>query len=337
MRNLVIRWRREFRPKPGAISIKGVSPGSQPLLLWKNRYLATRRMSYPGGGVLLKSGQAADEKGTPKPTSNPRVVLDDNDPAIPRHEAAFARFCRLFPDVFVVTDRGPYFDPKEAGKGRPLTAGFHLMQGYFRDDEPLYELVLDEARQREIDGLWKELNFVALAPLRQYRDFIFFERAEPPRFMFEADFDFARSEDKDATSPVKIEQLRDTYLAKVRKNKASDEAIEAVAAYFKTIAAEIRWVEEARVAAELRAIYEAARDVRRSRRAYRRPLDGRRAAMSCGRFTEKCAPTTAWITRPRCETPSPAYCSRRTFRIASNRPSQEKPPDPSRITRSPVV
>ena len=44
--------------------------------------------------------------------------------------------------------------------------------------------------------------------MRQYKDFIFFERAEPPRFMREAEFDFARSEDKDATSEAKIERLR---------------------------------------------------------------------------------------------------------------------------------
>jgi len=83
--------------------------------------------------------------------------------------------------------------------GRPLTAGFHLMQGYFRDDQPLCELILDEGQRRQIDALWDELNVITLAPVRQYRDFIFFERAEPPRFMHDAEFDFARSEDRDAT------------------------------------------------------------------------------------------------------------------------------------------
>ena len=79
------------------------------------------------------------------------------------------------------------------------------MQGYFRDDRPLYDLVLDDDGRRELDGLWDELNFVTGAPLRQYHDFIFFERAEPPRFMQEAEFDFARAEDKDAVSAAKID------------------------------------------------------------------------------------------------------------------------------------
>ena len=94
-------------------------------------------------------------------------------------------FCRVFPDAFFVADRAPYFDPKAAGQGRPLGAGFHLMQGYFRDDEPLRELILNDAERRELDELWRELNFIADAPTRQYKDFIFFERAEPPRFMEE--------------------------------------------------------------------------------------------------------------------------------------------------------
>ena len=92
------------------------------------------------------------------------------------------------------------------------------MQGYFRDDGPLCDLILDEAGRRELDGLWDELNFVTLAPMRQYKDFIFFERAEPPRFMHDAEFDFARSEDKDAASEAKMSRLAKVYLAKARNS-----------------------------------------------------------------------------------------------------------------------
>ena len=133
-------------------------------------------------------------------------------------------FCRVFPDAFVVSDRPPYFDLKGGSQGRPLSAGFHLMQGYFRDDAPLCELVLDQAAGRELDSLWRELNFVTGAPMRQYHDFIFFERAEPPRYMRESAFDFARSEDKDSISESKIQQLRDAYLAKAKKRGVKDEA-----------------------------------------------------------------------------------------------------------------
>jgi len=106
------------------------------------------------------------------------------------------------------------------------------MQGYFRDDAPLYALVLDDSGRRELDGLWRELNFVTLAPLRQYRDFIFFERAEPPRFAGGPEFDFARSEDKDSTSEAKIARLAEAYLAWARKIGADERAAGAIAAYF---------------------------------------------------------------------------------------------------------
>src|SRR5207302_4463916 len=136
-----------------------ISGGSQPFILWRNRQLASQHRRYSG-----EATGAEKEK----------------------QRAALERFCAVFPATFVVTDRGLYNDPKGAGKGRPLTAGFHLMQGYFRDDDPLCDSILDEAERRELDSLWEELDFITLAPQRQYKDFILFERAEPPRFMFEA-------------------------------------------------------------------------------------------------------------------------------------------------------
>src|SRR5205823_234973 len=142
-----------------------------------------------------------------------------------------------FPDAFFVSDRSSGSNPSSLEKGRPLTAGFHLMQGYFRDDEPLCELALDERARRELDALWRDLDFVALAPMRQYKDFIFFERAEPPRWMFEAEFDFARSEDKDCSAQEKIDRLAKLYMAKAVKRGAKGDAVQAIEAYFAGISA----------------------------------------------------------------------------------------------------
>jgi hypothetical protein len=235
MRDMVIRVRKGFEPHVAPLRIKGVSEGSQPLVLARNRQLAAMHMRYPGD----------------KPTRDLEV------------------FCRVFPDTFVVVDRGPYFDTKAAGKGRPLTAGFHLMQGYFRDDGPLHELVLDEAEQRELGTLWWELNHITGVPIRQYKDFIFFERAEPPRFMRPSEFDFARSEDKDATSPSKIQHLRGVYLARAQKNAASAPAIDAIETYFDEMGDLIRKVEQARLSAERSQLSALASF---AERAYRRPL-----------------------------------------------------------------
>jgi hypothetical protein len=236
--DLVVRLRKGFTPGVDKLQAKGISNGSQPFVLWRNGQLAAQHL---------------------------RSVGDDNAAGVD----ATAQFCRVFPDAFVVTERAPYYDASSSPKGRLLSAGFHLMQGYYRDDGPLCELLLDEAERRAIDTLWEELHFVTLDPMRQYKDFIFFERAEPPRFMYEAVFDFARSEDKEATSEAKIKQLREAYLAKARKIGASKQALEAMETYFTNISAQIRQVEQARLAAapsHLAALQTFAA------RAYRRPL-----------------------------------------------------------------
>jgi Protein of unknown function (DUF1592)/Protein of unknown function (DUF1588)/Protein of unknown function (DUF1585)/Protein of unknown function (DUF1587)/Protein of unknown function (DUF1595)/Planctomycete cytochrome C len=268
MRDLILRLRKQLKPDVKKLAVNGISPGSQPLVLWKNRELAARHRSYAGDVSADWKKLAEQIKGADAGLAK-LFEFKESDADRDQQRKSLERFCNVFPGAFTVTDRGPYFDPKEAGKGRPLTAGFHLMQGYFRDDGPLCELILEPQERREIDALWQELNFITLAPMRQYHDFIFFERAEPPRFMFEAEFDFARSEDKDCTSAEKISRLAKMYLAKARKKGANDEAVKAIESYFTAISAEIRQVERARVAAEtshLEAL------VKFNKRAYRRPI-----------------------------------------------------------------
>ncbi|MGO9464585.1 MAG: DUF1592 domain-containing protein [Isosphaeraceae bacterium] len=235
MRDLVVRLRKTFEPRVQKLHVKGISDGSQPFVLWRNRRLRALRMGPPS----------------------------HNAPADVR------MFCRVFPSAFFLSERPPYFDEKGGAQGRLLTAGFHLMQGYFRDDAPLCELVLDQAGRRELDALWRELDFVTLVPMRQYKDFIFFERGEPPRYMMERAFDFARSEDKDAVSDAKVRRLRAAYLAKARKIGASDEALQAIDTYFDEISASMRSVERDRIAAEPAHLEALAAF---SQRAYRRPL-----------------------------------------------------------------
>src|SRR5439155_6106153 len=133
------------------------------------RYAAARHRSYEGDpGVDLKKlaeqvkGDEALAKllAAEKPEAESRKGLE--------------RFCSVFPDVFFVADRSTNSTTLDATRNRPLTAGFHLMQGYFREDAPLCELVLTEPEKRELDALWFELDFIALAPMRQFKDYIFF-------------------------------------------------------------------------------------------------------------------------------------------------------------------
>ncbi|MDB5343859.1 MAG: Protein of unknown function (DUF1587)/Protein of unknown function (DUF1592)/Protein of unknown [Schlesneria sp.] len=240
IRDLILKRRAELDVKIEKLHVKGESDGSQPLILWWNRQLAAQRMKYRGDGI--------------------DATLD----------AARDRFCHVFPNAFAVSSRGHYADQKLGAEVRLLTAGFHLMQGYFRDDQPLCELILSDEERRELDLMWQELNFITLVPLRQYKDFLFFERAEPPRFAGGPEFDFARPEDKDSTSDEKLTRMRKAYLEKARKSGASESALEAIETYFTNMSSDARWIEKTHREAEPTHV---AAIVRFAEKAYRRPLD----------------------------------------------------------------
>ncbi len=270
MREFVVQLREKRKPEVANLVIKGIAAGSQPLVLWKDRQFAANRRRYDRGALQLKGDRISDGEQKTNIVAESALILPAGPSERARYEAALDRFCRVFPDAFYVSERVLVFLKEDKdSRGRLLSAGFHLMTGYFRDDTPLYDLILDAREQRELDTLWEEFHFITLDAMRQYKDFIFFERAEPPRFMQGAEFDFARSEDKDVTSVSKIEQLAGAYLAKVRRNGGQGEAIGAIEDYFKRISADIRWAEQARLTAEpshLRALRIFAE------RAYRRPL-----------------------------------------------------------------
>src|SRR5262249_13395504 len=48
LRDLVVNIRRELKPTVGKLQAPGISPGSQPLVLWRNRQLASRHRTYSG-------------------------------------------------------------------------------------------------------------------------------------------------------------------------------------------------------------------------------------------------------------------------------------------------
>lgn len=253
LRDSVNHMRKQLIPKITDLRSPGISNTSQTLLLWRNRQQAANHRRFAEEQFPLNS----------------LVELPADEDQRLQVTKSYEQFCALFPDAFVISERSVGVDPLQGGQGRLLSAGFHLMQGYFRDDQPLYDLVLTAEEQDELDALWRELNFITNAPVRQYKDFIFFERAEPPRFIEGAEFDFARSEDKDAVSEPRMRQLREAYLEKARRKGASEVAVTAIEHYFDAMSAEIRWEEQARLAAEPAHLDWLAKF---AERAYRRPL-----------------------------------------------------------------
>ncbi len=255
------------RLRPHFANLKGpagLSSGSQSLVLWKNRQFATHRRTLQDD-LLTNPGElfSGDER---------KLLQDLESPERAALVAAYQQFCTVFPDAFYIAERGrAHIDEKDAaqeGKGRLLSAGFHSMMGYFRDDQPLCELILTEEQQRELDQLWQELDFIALAPFRQYSGFIWYERAESS-FIIDESFNFVRAEDRAATSQEMIQRFADVYLEKLRRKGGEAVVVEAVEHYFADMNRKLRQLESQLQQAEPK---QYAAIVQFAEQAYRRPL-----------------------------------------------------------------
>lgn len=120
-------------------------------------------------------------------------------------------FCSAFPDrFFYVND------------SRGLAAGFHLVEGFFRDDRPLVEKVLTEAERGELDRLWKELDFVTQSVETLLRGFVWFERAER-HVLTDKRFDFLSSDDPLLVEDELFSKFERMYLEKLGVKLVDDE------------------------------------------------------------------------------------------------------------------
>lgn len=203
--------------------------------------------------------------------SDPDLAVPADPAERPRHEAAFARFADLFPDAFYITERARvYLDAQkeQENAGRLLSAGLHSQTGYFRDDRPLYDLILDEAGRAELDRLWREFEYVSSVPQRMHTSLVWFERTDSS-YLRDPEFDAYRPEDKSVIEIPKIARLGELYLAKALRSEANEVALGAIREHFQRSAAAIAGVESLRAAAE-------ASHLRQlevfAERAYRRPL-----------------------------------------------------------------
>ena len=283
MRAYVVQLRKKVETRFLNITAGKVGASREPLLIWKDVQYATHRRTFDPAQLQVAGEPPPAPPATPEPeTSNQfgpgktRLVTNapgDPDLAVPagertRYEAAFARFCSVFPDMFYKESRGRNYFDTSRDQGRYLSAGFHNVMGYFRDDQALYELILDDKQQKELDEMWHEMDFVASTTIRMYGQFSSFGEARG-NVGTAADDDApeAGPVDKEATSEAKIRQVEASYLAQAKGG--SDVGFKAVKDYFEWCNSTIRWTEKARLDAEpgqLQALLQFAA------RAYRRPL-----------------------------------------------------------------
>jgi hypothetical protein len=196
MRDYVVRVRAKIANRFEPPSTKSIRSNAEPFLIWRNREYASHRLDYERSALQVEGEAAPVSKTMPKadsaddasalvdgegvPHGPKRSTAPDPDLQVPAGqraacEAAFARFSSAFPDAFYISERGRYFPDNTRDKGRYLSAGFHNLMGYFRDDQPLYDLILDPQGRKQLDELWKELDFVASANSRTYVQFYLFE------------------------------------------------------------------------------------------------------------------------------------------------------------------
>jgi hypothetical protein len=183
-------------------------------------------------------------------------------------------FCRLFPNRFAYVDTT-----------RGLSAGFHLVEGFFRDDQPLCKTVLNDAENKELDRLWEELYFGTGIWEKMLRGFVFFERSER-NFLKHADFDSFKEEDPDLTKDETLVRFKEVYLKRSKVTATGEElAKHPISIFFEDIRNGLRNRAEGLQRAE--AIY--LKDLQAfAEKAYRRPLTDAEKKKLESFFTEVC-------------------------------------------------
>ena len=109
---------------------------------------ADHRMNYSGDVIADTQAlrQTLEQSANDRPYAA-SVATDEADvEAAPPCERRCSDSVRFFPRRFALCSVVPTSTHSAADQQRLLTAGFHLMHGYFRDDEPLVTLALNRRR-----------------------------------------------------------------------------------------------------------------------------------------------------------------------------------------------
>ena len=150
---------------------------------------------------LTEAREALDK--TPResqPNELLSLLIDPDQPAARDIAQSGKTFCGMFPNRFYYAD-----------ETRGLSAGFHLIEGFFRDDQPLCKLVLNDEENSELNRLWTELEFVTEITEKLLRGFVFFERSER-NFIKHEDFDPFKEDDPKLIEPETLGRFERIYL-----------------------------------------------------------------------------------------------------------------------------
>lgn len=266
MRDFVVRIRKHTAMEFASPIVRGLPAGSQPLLNWKLRQFNSHRRNSDPKALRNDTDPPQDPPTIPRfPGLHQEGAfraaavmlknrLTDNDLVVPaaqheQYQAAFERLANVFPDNFYIRERGRYFPDDTQDKGRLLSAGYHNVMGYWRDDTPLMELILDEKQQKYLDRLWVEFDYISDHTARTYDQFFFNQSGAVDGKGAESGS--PRPENDAVGSTKQIMIMRDRYLAKAKSDDRNDPiAVTAIETHFKWIDDTLRFNEKLRKDAE---------------------------------------------------------------------------------------
>ena len=117
--------------------------------------------------------------------------------------------------------------------------------GYYRDDLPLMQLILDDKGNQELNRLWNEFDYIADFSARTWTQYYFNQSGEVFGKGDESGSD--RPTDHAVTDTEVIYKMRDVYLAKAAADPTNDPAAaEAIRDHFDQMNATLRSLEKER-------------------------------------------------------------------------------------------
>ncbi|HWY65968.1 MAG TPA: DUF1587 domain-containing protein, partial [Rhizomicrobium sp.] len=299
MENFVTRIRAHTAMQFAAPIVKGLPGQSEPLHNWRlEEFAQNHRKSDPNALRAANEAEPALAEIPKYPPlhedASPRWAVlmmharhGDADLVYPvgqkaKYQAAFQRFASVFPDSFVVSERGRYWPDQATDNGRLLSAGYHNTGGYYRDDTALMQLILDKKGQDQLNRLWNEFDFVAHQTERTWVQYYFNQSGEVDGNIngpLSTESGSKRPVGHEVTDQFVIFQMRDKYLARWAMDKEHNDPVapKVFNWHFGLVNATLRNMEKEHAAAEPKHL---AALVRFAERAYRRPLTaGERAGL----------------------------------------------------------
>jgi hypothetical protein len=165
-----------------------------------SRFYADASLDGKESGLRMARVALLNQKAKADSMAGSTLLFAADHPAAKQFAASSEAFCRLFPNRFYFVD-----------ETRGISAGFHLIEGFFRDDQPLYNSVLSKDEKRSIDRLWDELYFCTNIHDKMLHGFVFFEREERG-FLKHTDFNSIREEDPFLGKEENLNRFEQIYL-----------------------------------------------------------------------------------------------------------------------------